>query len=130
MSSPCDNVPAQVAGQRFNPAKGQTSLPTSEHLAIHYKEAKAQHFVPWWSLNSHPNHKPHQGSSSQGRRAGQHDHGGEGAPIPGSIRYFWACIREFHPKEARSHGPSHTSTSQTRGFHQTSQYLLPSECPR
>ena len=51
---------------------------------------------------------PIRASSTQGRRAGQHDHGSEGAPIPGGIRHLWACIREFHSKETRAHGLSHT----------------------
>ena len=50
-------------------------------------------------------------SQLEGRRAGQHDYGGERAPIPGGTGYFWAHIREFVPKEARAHGLSHTSTS-------------------
>ena len=73
---------------------------------------------------------PHQGSSAQGRRAGQHDHGSEGAPVPGGIRHLLACIREFHPKEATACGLSHTATPQTGRFLQTGGYVLPREHPR
>ena len=90
---------------------GEPAPPTSGHLAIHHKGAGTQSFAIWWPLNAHPNCKPHQGSSSQGRREGQHDLGGERASILGGTGYFWACIGEFHPKEARTSGPSHTSTS-------------------
>ena len=61
---------------------------------------------------------------------GQHDHGGERAPILSSTGYLWPSIREFHPKVARAHGPSHTPTSLTGGSHQTGEHIIPSECPR
>ena len=75
------------------------------------ERGKNPKFCLWWPLIPHPNCKPHQDSPSQGRRAGQHDHGGERAPIPGGTGYLWASIREFHPKVATACGPSHTSTS-------------------
>ena len=107
--------------------KGATMLPFTYQWTFHNPQwrARSQSPVPWQSLISHPDHKFHQGFSTQGRRTGQHDHRSEGAPILGSVRHLWAHIREFHPKEARTHGLSHTPTPQTRRFPQTGGYILP-----
>ena len=66
----------------------------------------------------------------KGRRRCQHDHGSEGAPILGGIKHIWTCIREFHPKETRSHGPGQTSDHQTGRFPLASGHIIPGECPR
>ena len=98
-------------------AKGATLLggkpaPLPVDILQSTRKEKEPKVPPFGSHSSHhPNCKPHQGSPSQGGRAGQHDHGGERALIPGGTGYLWASIREFHPKVARSHGLSHTSTS-------------------
>ena len=87
--------------------------------------------LPWQSIFP-PECESHQGSPTKGRRRGQHDHGSEGAPILGGIRYIWTCIREFHPKKARACGPGtgHTSAHQTRRFPLASGYVIPGEHPR
>ena len=117
-------------------AKGATLLggkPINLPVDIPQHAAKGQESKapsPGGQSISHPDCKPHQGSSAQGRRAGQHDHGSEGTPIPSGIRHLWSCIREFHPKEARAHGLNHISTPQTRRFPQIGGYILPSGHPR
>ena len=69
--------------------------------------------IALWQLPLHPDSQPHQGYSTKGGNRGQHDHGGEGAPVPGGIRHVWPCIRELGPKKTKSHGCTHTSGPQT-----------------
>ena len=78
--------------------------------------AESQSSAPQQSLLFHPDCKPHQDSSAKTEGRGQHEHGGGGAPIPGGMRHIWAGIREHHPKEARGHGPGHTSAHETGRF--------------
>ena len=64
--------------------------------------------APW----QHPLHldgQPNQGYSAKSGKRGQHDHGSEGAPVPGGIRHVWTCIRELNPKKTKSCGCTHTS---------------------
>ena len=60
--------------------------------------AKTQSAALWQSLLFHPDCTSHQGSPANGRRRGQHDHGGERAPIPGRIRHIWTHIRNSTAK--------------------------------
>ena len=50
--------------------------------------------------------------------------------VLGEIRHIWIHIREFNPKETKSHGPTHTSTHQTGRFPWASGHIIPGECPR
>ena len=119
MWGPCDNVPAWVTSQRHNHVYLSVDILQS---AMKGQESKALspggHSIP--ILTTSPIRAP----PPKVEGAGQHDHGSEGASILDGIRHLWACIRGFHPKEARTHGLSHISTPQTRRFPQTGEYLL------
>ena len=77
-----------VTGQRCQPTWRQTHLPNGGHPAIHCRGARTQSSTPRWSLLFYPDCKPCQASSAEGGRRGQHDHGGEGAPILGSFGHI------------------------------------------
>ena len=122
--------PPKSLAKGTNLLGGKSILLKNGHPTIHCRGAKTQSAAPWQSLLFHPDCKPCQGFSAKGGRRGQHDHGSEGAPIPGGIRHVWTHIREFHSKDTRAHGPGHTSAHQTGGFPLASRHIIPGECPR
>ena len=75
-----------------------------------------------WPAPSRPLHK--------GGKRSKHDHGSEGAFIPGGVRHIWTHVRELNTKEIKSHDRTHAPTPETGGSLQSSGHIIPGECPR
>ena len=88
--------PTEPIAKGVNLQQWQTILPKGGHPSVQHRGARGQSPTSGQSLSFYLNCKPYQASFAKGRRRGQHDHRGEGAPIPGRIRHIWACIRELH----------------------------------
>ena len=128
MWGPCDSLHTRASGQRSQPTWWHTYLSKGGHPTFHHRGARTQSFTPWWSPSFYLDHKPCQASSAKGGRRGEHDHGGERAPIQGSFGYIWACIRELHSKEVGACGSSHTFAHQTGRFPQVRGHVITGEC--